>query len=41
MTEEELLTINPDAVWPGIEMYYAEKGKTGPAAHAVQRADPY
>ena len=25
MTEEELLTINPDAVWPGIEMYYAEK----------------
>ena len=27
MTEEELLAINPDAVWPGIEMYYAEKGK--------------
>ena len=27
MTEEELLAINPDAVWPGIEMYYAKKGK--------------
>lgn len=25
MTEEELLAINPDAVWPGIEMYYAKK----------------
>ena len=27
MTEEELLAVNPDAVWPGIEMYYAEKEK--------------
>ena len=27
MTEEDLLAVNPDAVWPGIEMYLAEKEK--------------
>lgn len=27
MTEAELLALNPDAVWPGIEMYYAELEK--------------
>lgn len=36
MTEEEVLAMNPDATWPGIEMYYDQLKKAGGDASQVQ-----